>query len=236
MKILGLVHTTFEKLGCIENWVKQRGYTLDKVSPYKGETLPDINGYDFLIIMGGPQSPLYLDKYPYLIDEIAAIKQALSKHKRILGVCLGSQLIAEALGAKTEQSPHREIGMHLVELSDEAKQDPVFRHFPKKFEVMHWHNDMPGLAKDAVLLAKSVGCPRQAFRYGDRVYGFQCHFEFTQPLLHGMLENCVGDLVEKGKYISTVKDILEADCSGINAKMEMVLNYLADLPESTPND
>ena len=88
--------------------------------------------------------------------------------------------------------------MYLVELLDAAKDDPVFRHFPNKFEAMHWHYDMPGLPEGAALSAKSEGCPRQAFRYGDRIYGFQFHFEMTESLLKGMVENCLSDLVRKG--------------------------------------
>lgn len=231
MNILCVLHAVFEKPGCIELWAKNQGHSFHKVSPYRGETLPNVDTFDFLIVMGGPQSPLEIDKAPYLLEEIALIKQAINKNKRIIGVCLGAQLIGEALGAKTEKSPHREIGMQLVELLADAKDDPVFRHFPNKFEVMHWHSDMPGIAKDAVLLAKSEGCPRQAFRVGDRIYGFQCHFEFTEDLIKGMLENCVGDLVGSGDYIRSAKELLDSNCSEINLQMESVLNYLVGVPE-----
>jgi len=231
MKILCISHASFEKLGYIEIWASKNNHIIRKVNPYRGETLPKINDFDFIIIMGGPQSPMQIDNAPYLLDEIELIKEAIRQEKRILGICLGAQLVAEALGAKTESSPHREVGMYLVEMLDDAKNDPVFRHFPHKFEVMHWHSDMPGLPKAAVLLAKSEGCPRQAFRYGDRIYGFQFHFEMTQSLLNGMVENCLNDLIEKGKYIRPAKEILETDCSEINLKLESVLEYMASLPQ-----
>ena len=89
---------------------------------------------------------------------------------------------------------------------------------------------MPGLPEGAVLLARSEGCPRQAFRYGDRVYGLQFHFEMTTNLLNGMVENCLVDLIEKGKYVRSFKEILETDCSEINLKLESILEYLANLP------
>lgn len=231
MKILCISHASFEKLGHIETWANKNNHIIRKVNPYRGETLPKIDDFDFIIIMGGPQSPMHIDDAPYLIDEIELIKEAIKQNKRIMGICLGAQLIAEALGAKTKPSPHREVGMYLIELLDDAKNDPVFRHFPDKFEVMHWHSDMPGLPNDAVLLAKSEGCPRQAFRYGDRVYGFQFHFEMTQSLLEGMVQNCLGDLIEKGKYIRPFKEILETDCSEINLKLESVLEYMASVPQ-----
>lgn len=230
MNILCISHATFEKLGYIETWANKNNHVIRKVNPFRGETLPKIDDFDFIIIMGGPQSTMQMENDPYLLDEIKLIKEAIRQEKRILGVCLGAQLVAEALGAKTEPSPHREVGMYLVELLDDAKHDPVFRHFPHKFEVMHWHSDMPGMPEGASLLAKSEGCPRQAFRYGDRIYGFQFHFEMTKSLLHGMVENCLSDIIEKGKYVRPVKEILETDCSEINLKLESVLNYLANLP------
>ncbi len=95
---------------------------------------------------------------------------------------------------------------------------------------MHWHSDMPGIPKGAALVAKSEGCPRQVFRYGDRVYGFQCHFELTQELVKGMIEHCPDDL-KSGMYIRSVKELLSADYSKINTRMENVLDYLAGLPE-----
>lgn len=230
MKILIVTHASFEKPGSIETWAKNNGHQTREVSPYKGEKLPDIKEFDFLVVMGGPQSPLEIKDAPYLADEIKLIQQALNEKKRIVGICLGAQLIGEALGAKTERSPNREIGAYPLELLQDAKYDPVFQQFPDKFNVMHWHNDMPGLPKGAALLAKSEGCPRQAFRYGDRVYGFQCHFELTKELVEGMIDHCMNDL-KQGPYVRSIKDLLETDYAEINAKMDHVLSYLSKLPE-----
>lgn len=233
MKILSISHASFERLGHIETWAHKKNHIIRKVNPYRGETLPKVNDFDFIIIMGGPQSMLRMKDAPYLADEIEFIKQALKLNKPILGVCLGAQLIAEALGAKTERSPHQEVGMYLIELLDAAKDDPVFQQFPHKFEVMHWHYDMPGLPEGAVLLAKSEGCPHQAFRYGDRVYGLQFHFEMTENLLNVMVENYIADLIQKSEYIRPVREILETDCSEINLKLESILEYLSNVPNNT---
>jgi GMP synthase (glutamine-hydrolysing) len=235
MKILFVIHAAFERPGCIESWAKKHGHQTQEVNPYKGEKLPDIKDFDFLVVMGGPQSPLKIDKAPYLADEIKLIKQAVKEKKRILGVCLGAQLIGEALGAKTEQSPSREIGVYPIELLDGAKYDPIFQRFPESFDVMHWHSDMPGIPEGAVLLARSEGCPRQAFSYGDRIYGFQCHFELTQELVKGMIENCSDDL-KAGTYVRTEKELMETEYSQINSKLENALDYLANLPELILHD
>jgi len=233
MEILCISHANYEGPGYIETWANKKNHVIRKVNPYRGETLPKIDEFDFIVIMGGPQSMLQIENAPYLADEIEFIKEALKLNKCILGICLGAQLLAEALGAKTEPSPHKEVGMYLIELLDAAKDDPVLQHFPHKFEAMHWHYDMPGLPEGAVLLAKSEGCPRQAFRYGDRVYGLQFHFEVTEYLLDGMVDNCVSDLIGEGQYIRPVREILETDCSEINLKLESVLEYLANLPNDT---
>ncbi len=226
MHIHYIQHAPFEKLGVIEDWAHQEGYQLSGTQTYNGETLPHASAFDFLIIMGGPQSPLQLEQYPYLLAEIELSRQAIAQQKPVLGVCLGAQIIAESLGATTTQSPNKEIGVYPIELTKEGEQDPLFKLFSKQFNVMHWHNDMPGIPKDAVLLAQSAGCPRQAFRYGDRVYGLQFHLEMDTDCIKGMIEHCAEDL-QPGRYVQTKEELLTADHASINQKMCMVLDYLA---------
>jgi GMP synthase (glutamine-hydrolysing) len=228
MNILFVTHASFEKPGSIELWAKKHNHRTHEVKPYDGEALPTIDGYDMLVVMGGPQSPIEIEKSPYLKEEIELVKQALKKKKRIVGVCLGAQLITEALGATTERSPNKEIGMYPVELLSGAATDPVFSDFPSQFKVMHWHSDMPGIADGIELLAKSEGCPRQIFRFGDRVYGFQCHFELTKELVEGMVKHCGGDL-KPGKYVMTPDQLMTLDYSKINAQMDKVLDYLSSV-------
>ena len=228
MKILFVTHASFEQPGSIESWAKKHNHETQEVKPYNGEKLPAIDEYDMLVVMGGPQSPIEIDKSPYLKDEIDLIKQALKQKKRMVGVCLGAQLIAEALGAKTERSPNKEIGMYPVELLGDAAIDPVFSDFPAKFDVMHWHSDMPGIVDGINLLAKSEGCPRQIFRFGDRVYGFQCHFELTKELVEGMVKHCGSDMMA-GKYVMTPDQLISLNYSKINAQMDKVLDYLASV-------
>lgn len=225
MKIAYIIHADFEKPGFIETWAKKNNHKCREYSSYKGESLPQPNEFDFLVVMGGPQSPLSMEKSPYLKNEIDLIKKALAQNKCIIGICLGAQLIGEALGAKTERSPYREIGVFPIMLLDGAKSDPIFSKLPRVFDVMHWHNDMPGLPIGAELIAKSEGCPRQIFRYGDRVYGFQCHFEMTKDLAQGMIANCPDDLIND-KYVRNREELLTTDYDSINLKLEKVLDHL----------
>jgi len=120
MRILFVTHADFEKPGYIQTWAKKNGHTTREVQTFKGEQLPSVSAFDFLVVMGGPQSPLEIEDAPYLYDEIELIKKAINENKYIIGVCLGAQLIGEALGAKTERSPHREIGAFPLELTDAA--------------------------------------------------------------------------------------------------------------------
>lgn len=228
MKILFVLHADFERPGYFEIWAKQNGYSTQEVKPYQGEELPDAAAFDFLIVMGGPQSPLNLEDAPYLRDEINLIQCVAKQDKSIIGICLGAQLIGEALGARTEKSPHREIGAYPIELLNTVKDDPIFNDFPKIFNVMHWHNDMPGMTNEAVLLAKSEGCPRQIIRYGRKIYGFQCHLELTEDLVKGMIENCPNDL-SSGKYVQTNDELMMINYAMIHNKLQLILNRLVKL-------
>lgn len=226
MRIHAIIHAEFEKLGAIQDWISKHQHHLTTTHTYRGQTLPDVSHFDMLIVMGGPQSPLQLDKYPYLRDEINLVKAAISADKVVFGVCLGAQIIGEALGANTEHSPNKEIGVYPIELTEEAKTDPLFQQFPPIFDVMHWHNDMPGIPKNSRLLAKSAGCPRQAFAYGDKVYGFQFHMEMNEELMRGMVDHCANDLTTS-QYVQSAQTLLGLNLNAINQKMHQVLDYLA---------
>src|SRR5688572_6230583 len=124
MQILCIMHADFEPPGVIEEWANKKKYPFNIIKPFKGDDCPPVKDFDWLVIMGGPQTPLALKKFPYLNDEIELIQQAVTEKKLLLGVCLGAQLIGEALGAKTERSPEKEIGVFPIQLTSAAKQDP----------------------------------------------------------------------------------------------------------------
>lgn len=230
MKIQFVIHADFEQPGIIRTWAQDHGFQINICRPFAGETFPKIEAFDWLILMGGPQSPSEANIYPYLHDEIELIKQALHADKMVLGFCLGAQLIGEAFGAKTEKSPHKEVGVFPIELTTEGKRDPLLASLPDVFPVVHWHNDMPGLTQSSILLAKSEGCPRQIVRYSNQAYGFQCHPEPTLQDIKNMILNCENDL-KPGRYIQSKEQLLKNDYSAINLNMIKVLdNLLARKP------
>ncbi|MBX9620902.1 MAG: homoserine O-succinyltransferase [Alphaproteobacteria bacterium] len=231
MNILCITHADFETPGVIEDWAKQRGYGFTICRPYQGEDCLNTSSFDFLIVMGGPQSPLELEKDPYLKDEITLITQAISEDKIVLGFCLGAQLIGDALGGKTTQSPEKEVGVFPLSLTSEGFNDPILKGLPKSFPAIHWHNDMPGETKDSIILAYSQGCPRQALRYGPKVYGFQCHLEITKEGIQEMIKACPGDL-KPSRFTQTSTELLEQDYGAVNQLMLKILDRLVSL-EST---
>lgn len=197
MKLHIIQHESFEAPGAIELWARKNNFDISYTKLYQGDMFPTDVSFDFLVIMGGPQSPATTIEECSHFDastEIVFIKKVIDADKIVLGVCLGAQLIGESLGANFDHSPNREIGMFEVSLTEEGKQDAIFSKFPEKFMVGHWHGDMPGLTSESKILATSLGCPRQIVRYRPKVYGFQCHFEFTPDTIEGMIQNSIQEL------------------------------------------
>jgi GMP synthase (glutamine-hydrolysing) len=228
MKIQYILHADFETPGVIQQWAQQNQFEEKFYRPFLGESVPSPNDFDLLIVMGGPQSPLNIKEAPYLKDEISLIQKAIDLQIPILGFCLGAQLIGEALGAKTQHSPNKEVGVFPIELTKAGSKDPLLDTLPLKFPVIHWHNDMPGLTDKAEILAFSEGCPRQIIRYLPFVYGFQCHPEPTKLDIETMIEFCPDDLAP-GKYVQTASNFLSSDFRTINEIMITILNNFSSV-------
>lgn len=231
MKVHIVMHESFESPAAIEIWALKKGHDITYTRLYEGGVFPDNTDFDFLVIMGGPQSPeTTLTECPHFNaqKEIAFIKKAIEEKKVLLGVCLGAQLIGEALGAKFDHSPNREIGVFPVLLTEEGKNDPIFSSFPEKFMVGHWHGDMPGLTADSKILAISEGCPRQIICYSPKIYGFQCHFEFTPDAIETMIENNAHELemYRESPYIETAEQLKDHDYSEMNL---LLFNFLDEI-------
>ena len=193
MKIQFILHETFEAPGAYLAWAALSGHDVSITKVYQYENLPEnADSFDFLIVMGGPQSPIGDNsEFPYFDakSEIELIKKAIKADKFVVGVCLGAQLLGEAFGGKTEKSPFREIGNFPIELTKDGLKDDKIKHFGKQAIVGHWHSDMPGLTDTAKVLATSKGCPRQIVKYSEKHYGFQCHLEFTKALTKLLIDS-----------------------------------------------
>jgi len=198
MKIHIVMHEEFEGPGAFKHWIESHDYHTSYTKLYLNESLPkDTDFLDMLIIFGGPQSPKTTQLECSYFDskaEINLIQTCIQKGKAVIGVCLGAQLIGEALGATFETSPEQEIGFFPVSLTETGKTNKKFTHFQNSTVIGHWHNDMPGLTENCKILATSEGCPRQIIEYTDIVYGFQCHLEFTPDLIELLIKNSSKEL------------------------------------------
>lgn len=233
MHIHFIIHEHFEAPGAYEVWGKSRGCSMSYSRVYQGDPLPeDLQSTDLLIIMGGPQSPATTLKECPWFDaqaEIRLIGRAIEAGKTVIGVCLGSQLIGEALGAAFCHSPEKEIGKFPVRLTDAGKANPLFEDFGHELDVGHWHNDMPGLTPQAKVLAYSEGCPRQIVQYGERVYGFQCHMELTPEVVELLIEHSQNDLrrAAEFRFVETAEKLRSHDYREMNQVLFSFLDKLA---------
>ncbi|HUI57118.1 MAG TPA: gamma-glutamyl-gamma-aminobutyrate hydrolase family protein [Bryobacteraceae bacterium] len=197
IRVLAFRHVPFEGLGLIAPVLEERGIFCDYADLYRaGQPAPDIAGYDGLIFMGGPMS--VNDPLPFIDQEICCIRHAAERGQPMLGVCLGSQLIARALGAGVHRSPAKEIGWFDIHFTGAAATDPVFSGLTGPENVFHWHGETWDLPPGAIRLAYSPACPNQAFRAGANIYGLQFHLEVTPAMIADWQtqdENC-GDVCE----------------------------------------
>ncbi len=187
-EVLVFQHIEVETLGRIEESLVEQRITPRYVRTFAGEPIPnDLARYDGLILMGGPMGVYEEQQFPFLAHERNAIHQMLHANKPILGVCLGSQLLASALGARVYKNGRREIGWHTTNVTETGKSDPLFRHLPSTFMGYHWHGDIFDLPAGAESLAWSEISPIQAFRYGSKAYGVLFHMEVTPAIMTEMV-------------------------------------------------
>ena len=197
MRVLAFRHVPFEGLGLIEEALASRGVLFDYCDLYQsGGAVPPLDPYSGLIFMGGPMS--VNDDLPFILEEMRLIERAAARGLPQLGVCLGSQMMARALGGRVYRNSQKEIGWFEIELTEEGARDPVLGTADPKETVFHWHGDAFDLPPGAQLLARSRLTPHQAYRIGECGYGLQFHLEVTPAMIVNWCEedlNC-GDLRE----------------------------------------
>ena len=181
-------HEPGEGLGTLGQVLLEGGAALRLIHVHRGDAVPRrIGEATGLVILGGGMGAYELDRYPHLRDELAVIESALRGGRPILGICLGSQLLAQALGAEVARAPAPEVGWHEVVLQPEARKDPLWARGPERFTAFHWHYDAYPLPPGAVNVAASDKCAVQAFRHG-LAFGVQFHPEVDEPILRTMAE------------------------------------------------
>ena len=234
MRVHFVLHETFEVPGAYLKWAQERGHQVKMTKVYEREALPEtVDEIDFLIVMGGPQSPDEdREAFPYYDPqaELDLIQKAMKADRYIVGVCLGAQLLSVAYGAEYEHSPEREIGVYPVDLTLEGLADPNVALFGESFDLGHWHGDMPGLTEDAVVLATSQGCPRQIIRFNPKHYAFQAHLEFDSEAVDLLIAADGEDVLEEQSqnldFVQQPDVIRNYDYREMNAKLYAFLDSL----------
>lgn len=216
MKALILQNASHEGPGTIEDYLKKNNfpYTIVDLSR-KGYEIPDLLDYNALIVMGGPMNVYETDKFPYLIEEEKIIKTAIERNYLVLGICLGAQMMAKALGAKVTKGKTKEIGWYDITLTDDGLEDKAIGPLGKRVKVFQWHGDTFDIPAGAVRLAASELFPNQAFRYGKRAYALQFHLEVTEDIIkdwirHGEAElKPLKGIIDPKKIVDENKDYIQ---------------------------
>lgn len=191
-------HTQFEGPANIEVWAKRNGHSFSCVQAYKDE-LPLLGDFDWLVVMGGPMGVHDETIYPWLKAEKKFIRQSIATGKIVLGICLGAQLVAEALGASVGKNEEKEIGWYQVRLTPESGNAPAFKGLPGEFMAFHWHGDTFGIPAEAMHVASSEACANQAFELG-RIVGLQFHLECSEESIELFIKNGSDELTD-GRYV-----------------------------------
>ncbi|MBC7487575.1 MAG: type 1 glutamine amidotransferase [Cytophagaceae bacterium] len=229
MNIHFLQHVPFEELGALEQWLVKPGNRVTSTRLYEDIRLPFVDLFDVLIIMGGPMSVHDEDRHRWLLAEKELIRKALDKGKKVVGICLGAQLIAEVLGASISLNPLPEIGWFNVELSDEALAQSAFKGFNKFITPFHWHGETFTLPAEAIAIGKSAACANQGFLWNNQVLALQFHLEITQEGITALLNNCREDLKES-TYVQTAGSMIRPDLIAASNQqaLQLISNFIGN--------
>lgn len=207
LRIQCLQHVSFEGPAFVLDWAEENGHSFTITKLYEKQSLPTLDAFDFLVVMGGPMGVNDDVKYPWLVDEKAFIRTCVQAGKPVLGICLGAQLMASAMGAPVVSNCHPEIGWFEVQRTEHAKSLSLLKDFQTDIPVFHWHGDTFGIPAGAKHLLKSEACVNQAFLIGESALGLQFHLEMTPAALQTMLENGSGELSSNEPFVQSASEI-----------------------------
>jgi len=224
MHIIALQHVRFETPALIQPLLESLGHTVEVRMAWEVEQWPEPDSCEALVLMGGPMNVYQYRDHPWLRRERVFLERALNAGIPVFGICLGAQLIADALGARVVQAPLREIGWHPIRFSREARDQ--IRFLPESLDVFHWHGDAVELPRGATRLASSAGCTEQGFLYANRVVALQFHLECDQAAVERLLEHCADEIAEPETLVQTADMIRSLTSQHLEANEELLRRLL----------
>ena len=226
MEILVFQHHPLEGLGTIKHWLESHQASITYHKFFEDQSIPNIDDYDGLIIMGGPMSVNDEDEHPWITGAVKTIKRAIDSNKKVLGICLGAQLIAKSLGAIVKPNQHREIGLHPISPVKTSNTD-VFT-FPNPLNVIHWHSQTFDIPPNATHIAQSEACSNQGFQLGKNVIGLQFHLELDKDSLKSLVQEFKDQLIQD-QYVHNegrINSITNEEFEIMQKSLVYLLNYL----------
>ena len=204
-KLLVFQHVRHEGLGTLDPLLRAAGFQIASVNfSREPEAQPSLDGCDGLVVLGGPMGVHDTDKYPHLSLETKLIESAVKNETPVLGICLGAQLVASALGARVYPNGIKEIGWYDLAPTSNARDDPLFRHIEQTEKVFQWHGDTFELPREGVHLASSPLCSNQAFRYRKNIYALQFHLEIDVSIIDSWL-----NVLENRREIANLNGVID---------------------------
>ena len=224
-------HVPFEGPGCITDWLQAQGARTRYTHFLADPTLPALADVDLLIVLGGPMSVNDETALPWLTEEKRFIADAIAAGKAVVGICLGAQLIAAALGSRIYPGLQKEIGWFDIVARPVMDQEQHLLRLPETTRVFHWHGETFAMPEGATRLAGSIGCANQVFQFGKRVIGLQCHLETTPDSARAIVEGCAEELehAQGGRFVQDAASILSEPaetCAQMNAVMNTILTFV----------
>lgn len=211
-------HIDCEGPGSLLDILKAKEIRVEVLKPFQGDPIPAHLG-DGLLVLGGPMGVYEEKQYPWMTAELDAIRKCLDSSLPVLGICLGSQMLAHAAGGRVYKGSSQEVGWFPVTMTEQGHLDPLLLGLPRELNAFHWHGDTFTLPPQATLLAGSAAYPHQIFRVGTNAYGFQCHLEVTEDMVKSWMREYAKELVPQGGRIppGPIEDNLTENAKALRA-------------------